>query len=102
MERGSLGIPSFPSVGVMRERRRATSRSYIALAMKTNMNLMSGAAYKRLPFTENAEWFCWGRWLNQQGDWQFDKERIRHELEKALYAYRYCPALQPSLVEDVL
>jgi hypothetical protein len=61
-----------------------------------------GCIQARLPFTENAEWFCWGRWLNQQGDWQFDKERIRHELEKALYAYRYCPALQPGLVEDVL
>jgi hypothetical protein len=61
-----------------------------------------GCIQARLPFTENAEWFCWGRWLNQQGDWHFDKERIRHELEKALYAYRYCPALQPGLVEDVL
>jgi len=61
-----------------------------------------GCIQARLPFTENAEWFCWGRWLNQQGDWQFDKDRIRHELEKALYAYRYCPALQPGLVEDVL
>jgi len=61
-----------------------------------------GCIQARLPFTENANWFSWGRWLNEKGDWQFDKERIRHELEKALYPYRYCPALQAGLVEDVL
>jgi double zinc ribbon protein len=61
-----------------------------------------GCIQARLPFAENANWFCWGRWLNENGDWQFDKERIRHELEKNLYAYRFCPALQPGLVEDVL
>ena len=61
-----------------------------------------GCIQARLPFTENSNWFCWGSWLNDKGDWQFDKERIRHELEKALYPYRFCPALKHELVEDVL
>lgn len=61
-----------------------------------------GCVQARLPFIENSNWFCWGSWLNDKGDWQFDKERIRHELEKALYPYRFCPALKHGLVEDVL
>lgn len=61
-----------------------------------------GCIQAHLPFTENSPWFCWGKWLNDRGDWQFDKEHIRHELQKALYPYRYCPALQAELLEDVL
>lgn len=61
-----------------------------------------GCIQARLPFTENSQWFCWGSYLNNKGDWKFDKERIRHELQKTLYPYRFCPALQHGLVEDVL
>jgi len=61
-----------------------------------------GCIQSNLPFTENAQWFCWGQWLNNKGDWRFDKERIGHELQKALYQYRFCPALQPELIQDVL
>lgn len=56
----------------------------------------------RLPFTEHSDWFCWGSWLDKRGDWRFDKERIRHELQKTLYPHRYCPALQAEKSEDVL
>ena len=55
-----------------------------------------------LPFTENAEWFCWGRFVGRGGDWQFDKQRMRHELEKNLHAYRFCPTLDSTRVLDVL
>ena len=41
-------------------------------------------------------------WLNNKGDWKFDKERISHELQKGLYQYRFCPALRPELIQDVL
>jgi hypothetical protein len=61
-----------------------------------------GCTRAMLPFTENAEWFCWGRFVSDQGDWQFDKERIRHELDKRLYPYRFCPALETQRVSDVL
>jgi hypothetical protein len=61
-----------------------------------------GCIQAQLPFTQNARWFCWGAWLNDRGDWKFDKERIRHELQRALYPYRFCPALQHELLEDVL
>jgi hypothetical protein len=55
-----------------------------------------------LPFIENADWFCWGRFVSKQADWEFDKARIRHELEKNLHSYRFCPALDGSRVLDVL
>lgn len=60
-----------------------------------------GCIQADLPFRENAEWFCWGHFLNQKGEWQFDKERIRHELQKKLHAYRHCPALDSKRVLEV-
>lgn len=61
-----------------------------------------GCIHTNLPFVDNAQWFCWGSWLNNKGDWKFDKDRIRYALQKELYQYRYCPALKPELIEDVL
>lgn len=55
-----------------------------------------------MAFQENAEWLCWGKWINKKGDWKFDKERIGHYLQKSLYSYRYCPALNLEYIEDVL
>lgn len=60
-----------------------------------------GCLLSGLPFREPAEWFCWGRFLNNKGDWQFDKERIRHELQKNLYPYRFCPALNLERLHEV-
>jgi len=61
-----------------------------------------GCIQADLPFTENAEWFCWGSWQNNKGDWKFDKDRIRFELQKMLFKFQYCPALIPELIQDVL
>lgn len=61
-----------------------------------------GCIQAHLPFSDHAQWFCWGSWLNEKGDWEFDKERIRYELQKALYPFRYCPALQPELIQDAI
>lgn len=61
-----------------------------------------GCVNARLPFRESADWFTWGRWLNNTGDWEFDKQRIRHELEKNLYSYRFCPALNFERIEAVI
>lgn len=61
-----------------------------------------GCMRAMMPFTENSQWFTYGKWLNNSGDWEFDKERIKHELTKNLYVFRYCPALTPSLIQDVI
>jgi hypothetical protein len=55
-----------------------------------------------MPFREHAKWVDWGHWVNKRGLWEFDKERIRHELQKNLYKYRFCPALNLELAEDAL
>jgi hypothetical protein len=61
-----------------------------------------GCIQTDLPFREHANWCTWGRWVSKRGDWEFDKERIRHELERGLYSFRFCPALQLQLVEETL
>lgn len=55
-----------------------------------------------LSFNGHGDWYKWGKWLNKEGDWAFDKQRIRHELERNLYGCRYCPALDLKLVEKVI
>ena len=61
-----------------------------------------GCTQARMPFMEQADWVDWGKWLNNNADWEFDKERLKHELQKTLYSYRYCPAIRLELVEDAL
>lgn len=61
-----------------------------------------GCIQANLPFTEFSPMFSWGSWLNNKGDWKFDKERIRFELQKTLFRYQYCPAMRPDLIQDVL
>ena len=66
-----------------------------------NINVW-GCLQAHMPFHDRTEWFTWGRWLNKRGEWEFDKDRIKHELQKNLYKYRFCPAIQLGLVKDVL
>lgn len=61
-----------------------------------------GCIQSRLNFTEHSELFTYGKFLNTKGDWEFDKDRISHQLEKNLYQYRFCPAMDLDLVKDVL
>lgn len=61
-----------------------------------------GCRNSRLDWTEWAEWFCYGEWVRSKSSpyeiiWKFDKERIRHELATALFQYRHCPFLLPTL-----
>lgn len=61
-----------------------------------------GCIQTRLSFTEHSELFTYGKFLNTKGDWEFDKDRISHKLEKSLFQYRFCPAMNLELVKDVL
>lgn len=61
-----------------------------------------GCIQADLPFTDGAGWFCWGKFLNDKLDWEFDKGRISHELQKNLYHYRFCPALNEDRLKEVL
>jgi hypothetical protein len=55
-----------------------------------------------MAFSENSKWFTYGKWLNNKGDWEFDKARIKHELEKNLYDVRYCPAINFDFIQDII
>jgi RNA polymerase subunit RPABC4/transcription elongation factor Spt4 len=61
-----------------------------------------GCMRAMMPFVNHSPWFTYGKWLNNDGDWEFDKERIKHELAKNLHSHRFCPALHPNLVQEVL
>ncbi len=61
-----------------------------------------GCIQSRLSFREGSNLFYYGRWLNKDGDWQFDKDRILHELQKHMHPYKYCPAMDLGLVQEVL
>ncbi|WP_240740154.1 hypothetical protein [Flagellimonas allohymeniacidonis] len=61
-----------------------------------------GCIQSRLEFRENSDLFTYGKWLNTKGDWEFDKKRILHELQKNLFPFRFCPALNLGLTREVL
>lgn len=61
-----------------------------------------GCMRAMMPFVYHSQWFTYGKWLNNDGDWEFDKERIKHELAKNLHSHRFCPALNPTLIQEVL
>ncbi len=61
-----------------------------------------GCLQAHLNFNNNSDLFTYGNWLNSKADWKFDKKRIQHELEKKLFHYRFCPALDFSLISEVI
>jgi len=66
-----------------------------------------GCKQARMEWTDWADWFCYGRWekvgiVGQKFQWQFDKDRIKHELATRLFRFRFCPFLNKNLSELVL
>ncbi|QYK53658.1 MAG: zinc ribbon domain-containing protein [Fimbriimonadaceae bacterium] len=55
-----------------------------------------GCLHARMGIMDFGEWFTWGQWLDKNGTWKFDKERIQHEIEKNLHEYRFCPAISKT------
>ena len=61
-----------------------------------------GCIQAEMPFRAGAAWLTWGRWLTEDGDWQFDRERILHGLRRQLHRYRFWPLLEMPFVENVV
>ena len=60
-----------------------------------------------MDWSDWANWFGYGSFkksgrLSKNVVFEFDKKRIRHELETNLYSCRLCPNLQFDLIEAVL
>ena len=61
-----------------------------------------GCLHTGISFDKYCQWSKWGGWLNDQGDWKFDKQRIRHELERNLKYYQGCPHINFELISKVI
>ena len=61
-----------------------------------------GCLHSGMPFHDNADWLTIGKWISSKGDWEFDKDHIRQQLERNLFHYRFCPALDQGLLEVAL
>ena len=54
-----------------------------------------------MAFREYAGWFCWGRFVDEGGTWEFDRDRILHELQRSLFPFRFCPAMDEGRMKEV-
>lgn len=61
-----------------------------------------GCIQTRLHFEEHSDLFTFGKWINKEGDWQFDKEQIRHHIENDLHEYRFCPAMKTGFLIELI
>lgn len=61
-----------------------------------------GCIHAHMSLMGYAEWPRYGRWLDRGGTWQFDKERIAHEITKNLYELRFCPAMSRTAAKVFL
>ncbi len=60
-----------------------------------------GCRHSELWHQNSFYWGTWGKWVGDKV-WQFDKERIKFELEKQLNKCKYCPAYNKSNLDKSL
>lgn len=93
----------FGFVGCFNRKQNSYKPEYYCFGYDDEYNLNPwGCLHSGISFLYHAEWFKWGNWLNEAGDWAFDKSRIRHRIEKDLYSCKNCPSLDLAHVEKVL
>jgi len=66
-----------------------------------------GCKQSRMDWVDWAPWFTYGSFrkkglLNNQIVFEFDKVRIKHDLQTNLYRFRYCPFMNTKLIEAVV
>jgi hypothetical protein len=54
-----------------------------------------------MDWTGWAPWLSYGKFIPGRV-WEFDKARIRHELETNLYRFRHCPHLRFDFIDAVI
>jgi zinc-ribbon domain len=60
-----------------------------------------GCIHSGMAFAPGARWLAHGS-FDRDGAFHLDKDRIRHEIRTALHRYRFCPALNSGVVEDIV
>lgn len=65
-----------------------------------------GCKQVRMDWTEWGEWFSFGQFIKANGrnsyTWQFDKQKIVHELNSKIYKLRFCPHLNMQLIQAII
>ncbi len=53
------------------------------------------------PFFDDDDLWTWGEFVDRTGLFRFNKQRLRAEIARRLFEYRFCPALNLQLAEGV-
>lgn len=63
-----------------------------------------GCQQIHLDWTEWSRWFSFGKYISNGKNyiWQFDKEKILHELNQNLHKVRMCPYIKQNLIQAIL
>lgn len=59
-----------------------------------------GCKQLHMDWVQWAEWFTYGKWVSKD-TFQFDKDRIAHEVEANSHRLRFCPHLRRNLLQAV-
>lgn len=59
-----------------------------------------GCKQLRMDWVQWADWFTYGKWVSKD-TFQFDKDRIAHEVETNSHRLRFCPHLRRDLLQAV-
>ena len=60
-----------------------------------------GCKMLQFPFFDDDDLWTWGEFVDGSGLFRFNKPRLRAELARRLFEYRFCPALNLPLAEAV-
>ena len=83
-----------------RQRQAAFSPAEYCFGVGDNAINLWGCKQIQMDWSEWAGWFSHGRFIKDD-IFQFDREKIAHELKTNLHRVRYCPHLRKSLIETV-
>lgn len=61
-----------------------------------------GCIHSGLYLFPYAPWHSWGKIVDENGAWRFNKKRFKEEIQRNLYLYRFCPELDLTLVNDLI
>ncbi len=75
-----------------------TPEKYCYIDEFESINLW-GCKNSRLVFGAESTIGKIGKWINKEGDWEFNKKSIKSILNNDLYPFRYCPSLRHNSID---
>jgi Zn finger protein HypA/HybF involved in hydrogenase expression len=90
----------FGFVYCMKDRQQAYRPTDYCFGLDEKQLNIWGCRQADMDWSDWSDWFSYGSFENES-DFIFDKQRIRHELGKNLNYSRFCPFFRPKFVEAV-